>query len=125
EIPSICPGYPDGWGKSNLYAIQPKKAARALATRGFAAAKAHLPSMLRDTSKLLPLQLITIDDFEADHLCFFVDPTSGQRYLAKVTGVAAMDVATRRILGLILKPRAPDAKGKEQAITRAEVRLLL
>lgn len=125
EIPSICPGYPEGWSKSNLYAIQPKKAARALATRGFAAAKAHLPSMLRDTSKLLPLQLITIDDFECDHLCFFVDATSGQRYLAKVTGVAAMDVSTRRILGLILKPRAPDAKGKEQAITRAEVRLLL
>jgi len=124
EAPAFIDRYPEGWSDSTLYAIQPKKAARALATRGFAAMRAHLPSMIRDTSGLLPLQLITIDDFEIDHLCVFNDPATGP-HLCKVSGIAAMDVATRKVIGLLMKPRLPKANGAEQSITRAEVRLVL
>lgn len=125
DLPRVACEMPPGWRKSNLYAIAPKRAERALKTRGFAAAKAHLPSLTRDTSNLLPLQLITIDDFEIDQLCFYWDPEKGTRAICRMAGVAAMDVATRRILGVILKPRLEDEAGRKQAITRAEVRLLL
>jgi len=121
DLPAICPRTPKGWGESNLYTLQPTKAQRALKTRGFAEAKKHLLSIIRDPSKLLPLQLVVIDDFEIDQLCV----VRGHRQLCKMVGVAAMDVATRHILAVVLKPRLEDDAGKQQAITRAEVRLLL
>jgi hypothetical protein len=121
EIPAACPRTPEGWGKSNLYLLQPTKAQRALKSRGLATAKAHLLSIIRDPSRLLPLQLVVIDDFELDQLCV----VRGHRQLCRMVGVAAMDVATRRILACVLKPRLEDDQGKQQAITRAEVRLLL
>lgn len=125
DLPRVACEMPPGWRKSNLYAIAPKKAQRALMTGGVGKAKAFLPSLTRDTSNLLPLQLITIDDFEIDQLCFYWDPEKGTRAICRMAGVAAMDVATRRILGVILKPRLEDDAGRKQAITRAEVRLLL
>lgn len=121
DLPSVCPGTPSGWGKSNLYTLQPTRATRALKTKGFAAAKAHLPSLIRDTGKLLPLQLVVIDDFEIDQLCYHPETRS----ICRMSGIVAMDVATRRIIGMILKPRTVDDDGKKQSITRAEVRLLL
>ncbi|HEY8836679.1 MAG TPA: hypothetical protein VIO16_03155, partial [Dehalococcoidia bacterium] len=57
DIPSVCPGEPKGWGKSNLYALQPVKVQRALKTRGLASAKSLLASMVRDPGSLQPLQL--------------------------------------------------------------------
>jgi hypothetical protein len=125
DLPSVCPGTPRGWGRSNLYALQPVKAQRMLKTRGFAAAKALLGSIVRDPSTLLPLQLVVIDDFEADQKCFYWDPVKGTRAIVRMAGVAAMDVATRRIIGLIFKPRLTDDEGTKQSITRADVRLLL
>lgn len=121
DLPAACPGTPRGWGKSNLYALQPVKVQRALATRGLAHAKALLASMVRDTSSLLPLQLVVIDDFEIDQMCYVPEA----RGIVRMAGVAAMDVATRRIIGLILKPRLPGSEGQKQSITRAEVRFLL
>jgi len=125
DCPTACPTVPEGWGKSNLYELQPTKAQRAAKTRGLAEMKQHLPSIIRDPSALLPLQLIVIDDFEIDQMCFHWDRATGVRSLCQMAGIAAMDVATRRIIGLVLKPRLVDDKGKKQAITRAEVRLLL
>lgn len=125
DLPTVCPGTPRGWSKSNLYAVQPAKAQRALRTRGFAAAKAFLPSIVRDPGSLLPLQLVVIDDFEADQLCFYWDPANGTRCIARMSGIVAMDVATRKILAMILKPRLTDDQGVKQAITRAEVQFLL
>ncbi|MDX2193123.1 MAG: hypothetical protein NW201_07205, partial [Gemmatimonadales bacterium] len=49
-IPESCPEVPRGWGKSNLYALAPTRAERLMMTRGIVAAKAHLPSLVRDTS---------------------------------------------------------------------------
>lgn len=125
DLPRVCPEMPEGWLKSNLYAIAPTRAQRSLKTRGIAAAKAHLPSLVRDTSNLLPLQLVTIDDFEVDQLCFYHDPVKKVRAICRMSGILAMDVATRRVLGLILKPRLEDEAGRTKSITRAEVRLLL
>lgn len=126
DLPAMCPELPRGWSTSNLYALAPTRAERLLATRGLAAAKAHLPSLVRDTSGLLPLQCVTIDDFEVDQLCFFHDPVRKIRAICRVTGVLVMDVATRRILGTLMKPRLEDSEAAgAKAITRAEVRLLL
>jgi hypothetical protein len=125
DLPTVCPGTPRGWSKSNLYAVQPAKAQRMLRTRGFAAAKKFLPSIVRDPGSLQPLQLIAIDDFECDQLCFYWDPTTGARCITRMSGIVALDVATRKILSLILKPRLENDDGTKQAITRAEVQFLL
>jgi hypothetical protein len=121
QIPQTCPRTPEGWGKSNLYTLQPTKAQRAMKTRGLAVARAHLLTMIRNPERLLPLQLVVIDDFECDQMC----AVRGHRTLCRMVGVAAMDVATRRIIGLVMKPRLENDEGKQQAITRAEVRVLL
>lgn len=125
DLPTVCPGQPRGWSKSNLYAIQPVKAQRMLRTRGFAAAKKFLHSMVRDPGSLLPLQLIAIDDFEADQPCFYWDVERGTRCITRMSGIVALDVATRKVLALILKPRLVQEDGSKQAITRAEVQFLL
>lgn len=124
DAPRICPGVPAGWSKSTLYAVGPTTIERRWATRGLAAVKTLLPTLVRDTSKLLPLQLLTMDDFETDQVCFAKNPRTGAWQVVKVTGVAVMDVATRRVIAVLMKPRFVDEEGKREAITRAEVRLL-
>lgn len=129
DLPATCPGVPSGWSKTNLYRLQPSTAARAAKTKGLAAMKAEMPSLIRNPAGLKPLQLVVIDDFETDQKAFVNDwdPVTRTRIrgIHRMAGLAAMDVATRRIVGFILKPRLVDDKGKMQAITRAEVRLLL
>jgi hypothetical protein len=125
DAPAVCPGVPEGWSKTTLYEAGPTKIERRLAGRGFAAAKPLLPSLIRDTSALLPLQLLTMDDFECDQEVFAKHPRTGEFQIVKVTGVAVMDVATRRVIGLLMKPRFKDEDGKRENITRAEVRFLV
>lgn len=126
DLPRSCPGYPKGWSQSNLYTLQPPRAERALATRGYAAAKKHLLSIERDPSKLRPLELITIDDFEIDQLCVYHDPVAGKREICRVSGLLAMDVATRRKLSLGLKPRIQNEEtGRMENIQRREVRYMI
>ena len=124
DAPAVCPGVPEGWSKSTLYQVGPTKIERRWATRGLAAVQPLLPSLIRDTSKLLPLQLLTMDDFETDQMAFARNPRTKEWQLLKVTGIAVMDVATRRVIALLMKPRFVDEEGKREAITRAEVRLL-
>lgn len=125
DMPRACPGFPNGWSESNLYTLQPPKAERVLKTRGYAAAKSYLPSVIRDTSNLRPLELIVIDDFEIDQNCVYLDPISGKREVCRVTGLLAMDVATRKRLALGLKPRITNDEGRMEAIQRHEVRHML
>lgn len=124
DAPALCPGVPEGWSKSTLYEVGPTRIERRWATRGLAAVKPLLPALIRDTSKLLPLQLLTMDDFETDQWAFARNPRTRELQLVKVTGIAVMDVATRRVIALLMKPRFRDEDGKQEAITRAEVRLL-
>lgn len=117
--------FPRGWSQSNLYTKQSTKAERALARRGIAAAKKYLPHVVRDTSKLRPMELIVIDDFETDILVEARNPVTGRYEIVTCTGLLALDVATRRRLGFGLKPRFKGDEGTRQAITRADVQGLL
>lgn len=120
DLPSRCPGYPKGWSQSTFYTMQPPKAERALATRGYAAAKKDMASMVRDPSGLLPLQFVVIDDFETDQLCAY------ERQIRRMAGLLAMDVATRRKLKIGMKPRVENSDtGRMEAINRNEVRYLI
>ena len=124
DAPTVCPGVPEGWSKTTLYEVGPTKIERRWATRGLAAVRPLLPSQIRDTSRLLPLQLVTMDDFECDQLTYAQNPRTRTWHTVKVTGIAVMDVATRRVIALLMKPRFTDEEGKREGITRTEVRLL-
>lgn len=117
--------FPEGWSKSNLYTKQSKKAERALARRGWAAAKRYLPHVVRDTSGLRFMELIVIDDFETDIVVQARNPLTGRYEMVTCTGLLAMDVATRTTLAFALKPRFRDEESRRVAITRADVQFLL
>lgn len=120
DVPRAFAGdYPAGWSQSNLYLHMPPPAQQALATRGYAAAHGKIPHVIRDTSKLRPLEMIVFDDFECDTLAIF------DRRVVRVRGVLAIDVATRRKLAVGFKPLLTDDEGKKRAITRADVQFLI
>lgn len=120
DVPRAFAGdYPEGWSNSNLYLHLPPPAQQTLATRGISAAHGMMESVIRDTSKLRPLEMIVFDDFECDTLCIF------QRRVVRVRGVLAIDVATRRKLGAAFKPLLTDDEGRKRAITRADVQFLM
>lgn len=107
DLPDRCPPkfYPAGWSDSNLYEQISTRAERALAKRGVAAMQRYIPHVVRDTSALRPLELITIDDFELDFLVRAINPITKQWEICRVAGLLAQDVATRRVLALGLVPR--------------------
>jgi len=106
DIPERFPRvYPEGWSESNLYDKQPTRPQRAIARQGFAAAKRYLPHVVRDTARLRPLELITIDDFELDFLIRAFNPVRRQWEISRCAGLLAIDVATRRKLAVALVPR--------------------
>ena len=117
--------FPPGWQKSNLYTKLATEAERKMAKRGMASAKRHLPHVIRDTSALRFMELITIDDFETDIMVQARNPRTGRYEIVTCTGLVALDVATRTRLSLGLKPRFKDEEGKRQAITRADVQFML
>lgn len=120
DVPAAFAGdYPRGWSTSNLYLHMPPRAQHALATRGYAAAHGDIPHVIRDTSALRPMELVVFDDFECDVLAIF------ERRVVRVRGVLALDVATRRVLGVGFKPALTDDEGKKRAITRADVQFLI
>ncbi|HSI08809.1 MAG TPA: hypothetical protein VK985_09460 [Rariglobus sp.] len=99
-MPKVWPRgfYPKGWSVRNLRRYGPTKGARVLFQRGVLAAKKHFPSVKRDPSSLRPLELITIDDFELDALCVFPGDAKHKPQIARVAGLLAIDVGTRRKL---------------------------
>ena len=100
SLPKVCPRsfLPLGWSKRNLYRKAPSKGARVLFQRGLAAAKKHFPSVKRDPSELKPMEWIVIDDFDLDCLCSFPGNAEHKPQLARVAGLLAMCVGTRRKL---------------------------
>lgn len=120
DVPRAFAGdYPKGWSTANLYLHMPPPAQQNLATRGYAAAHGQIPHLIRDTSKLRPLEMIVFDDFECDTLAIY------DRRVVRVRGVLAIDVATRRKLAVGFKPLLTDDEGKKRAITRADVQFLI
>ena len=134
-LPKVWPRgfFPEGWSVRNLRRYGPAKGARVLAQRGLAAAKRYSPSVPRDTSRLRPLELITIDDFELDCLCVFPGDAHNRPQVGQVAGLLAIDVGTRRKLHWGLGQRL--VRHEEQAdgsvktvrtgITRVDVQLLI
>ena len=117
--------FPRGWSQSNLYTKQTSKAERVIARRGVHAAKRYLLHLIRSTASLRFMELITIDDFRTDILVQAKNPRTGRYEICECVGLLALDVATRRRVGLGLKPRFKDEDGKKIAITRADVQGLL
>src|SRR5581483_4840626 len=97
DVPAQWPlgFYPKGWSQSNLYTKQSSKAERTLKRRGFHAAKRYLPHVIRSTTDLRFLELITIDDFETDIVVLARNPATSKYELCTCTGLLALDVATR------------------------------
>lgn len=112
--------YPEGWCRSTFYTKQSTKAERKLARQGYAAMKRYIPSVVRDTSSLRPLELITIDDFELDFLVRAFNPISRHWEICRCAGLLAMDVATRRVLVVALVPRFKLTR-KERALADAHI----
>jgi hypothetical protein len=107
-VPRVFPRvFPRGWSVPNLRRYGPSKAEKKLFQRGLAAAHAHLPTILRDTSRLRPMEWIVVDDFELDTMCCFRgDPERGlPPQIAYVAGLLAMDVGSRKSLARLLGPR--------------------
>jgi hypothetical protein len=125
DMPARCPGFPRGWSKSNLHTLRSAKAQRLLKTKGLAAAKGAMVSLERDPSKLRPLELIVVDDFEVDQMCVYHDRDKGVRQVCRMTGIKAMDVATRKKLSVGMKPRVEHDDGTKEAIHRRELRYML
>ncbi|AHF94202.1 hypothetical protein OPIT5_08240 [Opitutaceae bacterium TAV5] len=113
--------YPAGWTRENLRRYAPSRAHRKMFQQGLAAAHAHLPKIIRDTSRLKPMEWIVIDDFQLDCYCAFPgDPELGYKpQVAPVGGILAMDVASRKVLARIIGPlitrkvKQPDGTEKE------------
>ena len=143
DIPERYPlgFYPEGWSESNLYKKRSIAAQRKMKTHGLAAAKRYLPHILRDTSGLRPLELITIDDFELDFLVRAFNPIAKRWQIVRAGGLLAIDVATRRKLAVAIVPRfslskteretgEADAESSEEkkrriGITRRDVQSIL
>jgi hypothetical protein len=128
---------PDGCSLSNIQRIVTAKlgvqasAKRKLLQRGEFAAHAHWGDMLlRDRSKLMPLQLITFDDVEFD-IKVWMD-VDGTPQVVRPAALFALDVATGVILAKGVAPaytRERDGDGgkagTKRGLQHADMRFLL
>lgn len=107
DVPARFPRvWPNGWSERNLRRYAPTRAEVKLFDGGIGTAHASLPKIVRDTSKLRPMELIVIDDFWLDVMCKFSgDPERGLKpQIAYVGGLMAMCVGTRRHLAKLFGP---------------------
>ncbi len=126
-MPKHCPtstiDLPPGWSYANALRYLPKKSVVKAMRQGFKAAHDHQKHLQRDRSRLLPLQLVAIDDFWLDQM--FYSTTLGHGKAFRSVGIMARDVATGCIVGWFIKPRTEDEFGKKQGIKQTEVKALL
>jgi hypothetical protein len=128
DIPERYPFgfFPEGWSESTFYTKRSNIAQRKMKTHGYTAAKRYLPHVVRDTSQLRPLELVTIDDFELDFLVRAFNPVRGRWEICRAAGLLAMCVGTRRKLAVALVPRfklsrAERAKYDVRTVAHADV----
>jgi hypothetical protein len=94
------PELPRGWSHGNLAHYIPERAELALARRGIAAARKHLPSVIMTREGLRPLEVVLFDDVRTD-LKILVP---GHATPVELNLLVAMDVATGMILRFGLRP---------------------
>lgn len=122
-VPKAFPRvWPIGWNVGNLRRYGPGRAERKLWQRGIAAAHQYLPTIVRDTSRLRPMEYIVIDDFQLDTMCCFRgDPERGiDPQITNVAGLMSMCVGTRKplawLLGPLVKRQVKQADGTSQTV---------
>lgn len=117
--------FPTGWSDRNLFNILPKqRTALTLAKRGYAAAHGQFRAqLLRDTSKLRPMQLVTFDDVRLDimALCDY----DGKVQPCYVHAIFALDVASRKIISWLVKPRLSRDDGTHLGLDRSDTKALM
>jgi hypothetical protein len=125
--------YPDGWSVTNLRRMLPQsRAARTLVQRGEHAAHDFWgDQLLRDRSKLMPFELITLDDVRLDILCIMELP-GRKAQVVYPEAVFAIDVATglilaKGIVGHYTRDEDGDGgkAGTKRGIQQADTRFLL
>jgi hypothetical protein len=93
-------GVPFPYKFEQLRKFMPPKAERALGNLGIAAARRDaLPYQTNDWSKLRPMELIVLDDSRVDVIAY--DDLTGKP--VELRGYWAIDVATRRVLGFLIR----------------------
>lgn len=134
KIRAKRPFIPNGWSRGNIGRLVAKIAPKNGALRlreAFGELRSHNAEaqVRRDTSKLKPMQLVTMDDVELDiQIMVKVGPYMRMR---TAQAVVAMDVATRMIIGWGLraiytkddKPYIGETDGK--TLTRKDVNAVL
>lgn len=117
--------FPIGWTDRNLHNLLPKnKAALAVAKLGYAAGHGKFRAqLLRDTSKLKPMQLVTFDDVRLDimALCDY----EGKVQPCYVNAIFALDVGTRKIISWLIKPRLSRGDGTHLGLDRSDTKALM
>lgn len=99
-MPASCPVgfFPAGWGDRNLQRKGASRMERKLAIFGERGFRTFAPSILRDPSKLRPMELIFIDDFELDNLCLH------EGKIVRVKGFKALEASCRKTLHTVFGP---------------------
>lgn len=116
--PAACPwdtlNPPPGLSLESCYRIRKSTAELAAQRQGIAAAMKHLAGVPRDFSELRFLEMVMFDDFETDFLV--VDWDSGQ--VRPLLGLAALDVATRKVLAFTVWPKLERTDGTSVGVAR-------
>lgn len=124
---------PGGWSVTNIARILPSsKAARLYIQRGEKAAHDHWgDQLLRDRSRLMPLQLITFDDVRFD-IRVIMELASGKAQIVHPSALFCLDVATgvilaKGIVGNYTRDEDTDGgkKGTKRGFQHADMRMLL
>jgi hypothetical protein len=113
------PEMPRGWSKGNLARYIPERAELALARRGIAAARKHLPSVIMTREGLRPLEVVLFDDVRTD----FKILVPGHAAPVELNLLVAMDVATGMILRFGLRPAIQRDDGPNGVIAKDKLKL--
>ncbi len=96
----------------------PSDAAKALARQGFAAMKRELPTGPMDISEVRPLEYIVCDDVEVD----FLMSIAGIRKPVKLRLIVMMDLCSRMILSIIVRPGIERPDGTEDGLKLTDMK---
>lgn len=125
--------YPRGWSVDNIRKMLPQsRAYRSLVQQGEHAAHDHWGAqLLRDRSKLMPFELVTLDDVRCD-IRVLMEIPGKEAQIVYPEAVVAMDVATGMIIasgftGNYVRAEDMDGglAGTKRGIQQADTRFLL
>jgi hypothetical protein len=124
--------YPEGWSPKNLLRMRPDKTTSVYIRKGEHAAHSHWgDQLLRDRSKLMPLELITFDDVRFDIRVIMEFPNRPPQ-IVNPEAIFCLDVGTGVILakavtGNYVREADGDGgkKGTKRGLQQADMRWLM